>query len=515
MAYSLLSSIGVAGASDLTSSSLDSTGASLLIGGISQYSGSPGAAISDNKGNPWTGLTRKQGGSEADIRIYYAESPVVGSGHTISATGNAIYASVLFQAWSGAATSSVFDQENGNSTSIGTSLSTGSITPTQDNELVITAFASSGGSSGTATIDSGFTADTNSTAYTGGSNEGGAFAYLVQTSAAAANPTWTVGTGISGGGLAAAIASFKAAAGGGGGNSISVPAGSLTLTGNAPTVTATANNSIAVPLATMTLTGYAPVVATNNSVAVPAGSLTLTGYAPDVRQGINIAVPAGELTLTANAPTVAVSDNQSVAVPAGSLSITGYAPGVSISDNHLIDVPAGSLTLTGIAPVVEAGGPRVIDVPLGVLSITVYAPRVVATGSDTGGGGPDPRRRSEYEWELFQARLALRREREKLEAAKRELKAEALEAKPDIADFAEIKADYAERIEDLKHLERIVSLQESPPEFLAPPARAAYVKAASKPEQQAYEALLKEVEAQQREEEVFFQKAVNLLLGLQ
>lgn len=66
------------------------------------------------------------------------------------------------------------------------------------------------------------------------------------------------------------------------------------------------------------------------TVSAPAGSLTLTGYAPTVQVSSNqaIQVPAGTLTLTGNAPTVATTANQLIAVPAGALTLTGYAPTV-------------------------------------------------------------------------------------------------------------------------------------------------------------------------------------------
>lgn len=77
---------------------------------------------------------------------------------------------------------------------------------------------------------------------------------------------------------------LRPAVAGGSGTTVSVPAGSLTLTGYAPTVTATANISVSVPAGALTLTGGAPTVATtaNVEIAVPAGALTLTALAPTV-----------------------------------------------------------------------------------------------------------------------------------------------------------------------------------------------------------------------------------------
>lgn len=126
---------------------------------------------------------------------------------------------------------------------------------------------------------------------------------------------------------ATAAATFVAA-GGGGGNTIAVPAGSLTLSAQTPTVITTANNQIAVPLATLTLAAQTPtVIATANQlIAVPAGSLALNAFAPSVLNGVTIAVPAGALTLTGLTPMVLSTANIVIDVPFASLSMTAFAP---------------------------------------------------------------------------------------------------------------------------------------------------------------------------------------------
>lgn len=146
---------------------------------------------------------------------------------------------------------------------------------------------------------------------------------------------------------------------------VAPPAGSLTLTGLIPTVTATANQLIQPPVGTLTLTGFAPTVLTPVTIPVPAGSLSLTGFAPVVSVGaaVTVSPPAGSLTLTGNVPTVVVSDNQLVAVPAGSLGLTGLVPTVSATQNVLIDAPLAQLTITGLAPTVQ--GDVVIPIPGG------------------------------------------------------------------------------------------------------------------------------------------------------
>lgn len=151
-----------------------------------------------------------------------------------------------------------------------------------------------------------------------------------------------------------------------GGNTISVPVGSLTLTGFAPTVVATANQLI----------------------AVPSGSLSLTGFAPSVLNGANqvIQVPVGSIVLTGYVPTVVSTANQTIAVPAGSLVITGYAPTVRVGNDQIVVVPAGSLTLTGYAPTIVTTNNKFISVPVGTLILTGYAPTVIGGEVTTKGG---------------------------------------------------------------------------------------------------------------------------------
>lgn len=167
------------------------------------------------------------------------------------------------------------------------------------------------------------------------------------------------------------------------GNTIAVPVGSLTLTGFAPTVTATANQVVAVPAGTLTLAGQTPTVTSSDhqTISVPAGTLTLTANAPTVAVSANqsISIPAGALTLTGQTPTVAASDNQSVAVPAGALTLTGLAPNVLNGAQQVVQVPLGTLTLTGQTPTVAVSANQVIAVPAGTLTLTGQTPTVVAT----------------------------------------------------------------------------------------------------------------------------------------
>lgn len=186
-----------------TTAGINTTGATLLIVGISYYA-SDTITISDSKSNTWIPLTNYPGAAAHSVQLFYAANPItVGSGHTFTySAGSAVYGTLLAASFNNTKTSSPFDVENGASQGSGGTLATGSITPSLDGELVVTLAVSDPGSP---TVDSGFTL-IDSTATVGGVNVGGGLAYKVQTSAAAVNPTWTASTLL----RSASIAFFKA-----------------------------------------------------------------------------------------------------------------------------------------------------------------------------------------------------------------------------------------------------------------------------------------------------------------
>lgn len=196
-----------------TTGSLDTTGATLLVVVLAYYSGDP-PTLTDNKGNTWTPLTEYTTGFDVANRIYYCANPTVGAGHTF--TGTSVSFGLIFLAvssFSGVSTTSPFDVQNGNqTTSIVSSISTGSVTPSEDNELVIIGVGSSA-TLGPYTANGGFTVvQYNVNSYP--TNYGGGLGYLIQTTAAAANPTWTFGGNSAY--TVASIATFKEPGGGGG-----------------------------------------------------------------------------------------------------------------------------------------------------------------------------------------------------------------------------------------------------------------------------------------------------------
>ena len=207
MAYALINHVEAGlGANGGTTGSIDTTGASFLVLNVSYYDPGTAPTISDSKSNTWSALTLQS--STGSSRLYYCASPSVGTGHTFSANGTGSYPSLQVLAFSGSH-GTPFDQQNGATSAGATSLATGSITPSEDNELVIAGLVHGDNTAGAVSIDGGFTAYKN--AFSSGNNMGGGIAYLIQTTATAANPSWSVTTSTQ---LAATIASFKAAAGG-------------------------------------------------------------------------------------------------------------------------------------------------------------------------------------------------------------------------------------------------------------------------------------------------------------
>lgn len=190
-----------------TTTSINTTGCNFLVASVGYFST---IALTDSKGNSWTPLTAfTNGGGNNSVRIFYVANPVVGTGHTFTLTGASSFGAIAVQGFSGVNTVP-FDQQNGATQSISANTQPGSVSPTQDNELIVTAYSQS--LAGTMTINSGFTI-TDQTQIGSGAHFGSALAYIINgagTSGVGVNPTWTNGTGVDQ--SAASIATFKVAA---------------------------------------------------------------------------------------------------------------------------------------------------------------------------------------------------------------------------------------------------------------------------------------------------------------
>jgi hypothetical protein len=202
------------GGSTVTTSSIDTSTATLIVVHIADYVGATASTLSDSKSNTWTALTAITSSTMCRSHLFYCSSPSVGSGHTFTATksGSNSYPSIQVSAWTGTPT---YDQETGHAqTSVPSENQVGSLTPPVDNSLFVTGLCYEISEiDANVTIDASFTKLLNNN-FTSGQAMGGAFGYFEQTTAAAKNPKWDYASSII---TAATMATFKPSGGGGGG----------------------------------------------------------------------------------------------------------------------------------------------------------------------------------------------------------------------------------------------------------------------------------------------------------
>lgn len=175
-----------------TSGAISTTGATLLVAAAGYTAASSIAFpnISDNQSNNWglPYIPGNNGGSNTGtIALWFVSSPTTAASHTFTCGGSG-FESLCVAAFSGTPTTFTVDSPGASSGATGTSLQAGSVTPSVDNSLLIAALAFR--VAATVSIDSGFTI-TDQNPFSSGVAVGTALAYLIETSAAAQNPTWS------------------------------------------------------------------------------------------------------------------------------------------------------------------------------------------------------------------------------------------------------------------------------------------------------------------------------------
>lgn len=211
---------GSTGADTVTTPGITTTGANFIVAVVTYYDGGTFSNFQDSKGNTWTKRTvyTDTNATAAHVVQYYVVNPTVGSGHTFTAWCTACAPGIAIHAFSGVNTSP-FDVENGTGTTISTSrLQPGAVTPSQDNELIITGPLTNGGGAPAMTINAGFTTDPG-ISYTGNhfTTDIGYIINGAGTSGIAVNPDWTDGNGPDTR-FVSNIATYKVAAAAGGGS---------------------------------------------------------------------------------------------------------------------------------------------------------------------------------------------------------------------------------------------------------------------------------------------------------
>lgn len=190
-------SVGATGGT-ATTGNYDTTGAKIIVIAVGT-NGSP--SITDNQSNTYTEI----GSIAATCRLFRCINPATSATHTFTASATG-FPSIAVLAFSGSG-SIVTDSgsgapNSGTGTSTTPSAGTG-LTPTVDNVLVIAACSSFAGD--TTAINGGFTLGPH-VSFLSGNHFSTAIAYLIQTTAAAADPDFTQSAS---GAWGAKIAAFK------------------------------------------------------------------------------------------------------------------------------------------------------------------------------------------------------------------------------------------------------------------------------------------------------------------
>jgi hypothetical protein len=171
-----------------TTPSLDTTGVKLLVVWlVSATSNLNTPVLTDSKGNTWT--LRSSYAHNSRTQIAYCINPIVGSGHTFTATivGTFGRPGLCVMGFSGAfigidQASSYFQSASG--------IQPGAITPTTNGQLIICGYSVNATGTSDLAVDSGM-AITDINVPLELWDEGMAFSYKVQGAAAVINPAWT------------------------------------------------------------------------------------------------------------------------------------------------------------------------------------------------------------------------------------------------------------------------------------------------------------------------------------
>jgi hypothetical protein len=207
--YNLLAHTSCASASgpNCTTSAIDCTGASLIVGVVSGPYINYAPIFTDSSSNTYSTGPGNLSGSRAVIG--YAISPTVTSSMTFTDNQGTQYSSFMVACFSANPTPSLDQSASLEGSSTSSTFQPGSITPAVNNSLVVASlicFQPGGAGTSVSSVGSSFTM-TDQEPYVNGTTYGGALAYLIQGTAAAVNPLWTMSS--SNCTLSGTIASFK------------------------------------------------------------------------------------------------------------------------------------------------------------------------------------------------------------------------------------------------------------------------------------------------------------------
>jgi hypothetical protein len=171
-----------------TSTSIDTTGADLLIMAVSTWSASSPETISDSQTNSWTLLHNDLQGTP-ELHWYYCISPSTSASHTFTCTGVNTYPAIAVAAYTGTGVIS-YDQKATNKGGSVLSIAPGALTAGQDDCLHVCCQAHDDANN--ATVDLSFT-ERQDVPYAAGVCLGLQLADLILSTAASKSPTMTGG----------------------------------------------------------------------------------------------------------------------------------------------------------------------------------------------------------------------------------------------------------------------------------------------------------------------------------
>src|SRR5208282_3059137 len=196
------------GSGGITTTGIDTTGATLLVIGINGYQAvgnaeGNGITITDTFSNKWYLVANGATAPNPGLAIFYCPSPTVGASHTVNIVmgdGEGAGGYVSFSAWSNThALVAIGENANSGSSEIAVPFKGGSIAPGLTNDLVLSFIVGYNGFSSTsglpASIDSSFAildSEFNATPAATAALGGFSIAYLIAPNTSALNPTWTM-----------------------------------------------------------------------------------------------------------------------------------------------------------------------------------------------------------------------------------------------------------------------------------------------------------------------------------
>lgn len=382
MAWGTPASLGVASGSSAHSVTL--SGVSVSAGGLivvaiayRAKAYTDAILVSDSAGNSYTVHKQQyQTTNPFGVAVAYAVATSALSSGSITvsdtASGSTNFTNAVFAAYSvsGGATSSPEDTSvlvstvgSGQFSSPGMNLTSG--TPTQAGDLLIGLFNSTGLSA--VSESAGWSTLVDRQQGSGFSNTNISASYYVNSGSGAV--TWNP-TSTGSGAYVPILIGFKIAPAGGSGVTVEALSGSLAITGQTGSVSATSNKT----------------------ARAASGSLGIAGSIPGVRASANQNVEAnsGSLGLTGQQGNVSVSASKVVEATSGSLAITGQMPSVSVTANVTVRAQAGSVRIVGAGCRVQVTSSASIEANTGRLSIVGHVANV-STRSKARGDDADPR----------------------------------------------------------------------------------------------------------------------------